>query len=162
MKSFKIQIMATVMVGLFIAANGWSSDIEKNALSLKETQTHRSWVMKALAGHFIAISGESWYLTNQDMNIHYSEDTQFHADAIVGLSKIIPKTFPKGSGDGSRASPDIWRNSLGFEEEMEKIQQAAGKLAKAASEKDKEALEKAMLDVYATCRSCHVSFRKSP
>ena len=50
MKSFKIQIMATVMAGLFIAANCWSIVCQSHPKNLKCRDETR-WGFASFAGH---------------------------------------------------------------------------------------------------------------
>jgi len=130
------------------------------ASELKRIQTHRSWMMRALAGHFISIGGGSWYLDNTPLAIKSIEDTPLHVGAIVELANIMPKTFPQGSVKGSRASPLIWREPEKFQQELVKLQSAAERLASISVADDLPAFEQAMLEVYSTCRSCHSAFRE--
>ena len=145
------------MVGVFAMPMIGFSNSDTNKLTVPQTQTHRSWLMKALAGHYIAICGPM--IAGECGEGHYPEDRQFHASSIAGLARIMGKTFPIGSGKGSYALPNIWEEPVEFRNELEKHQAAANRVAKTASKKDHNEFDDAIRDLYHTCRSCHTAFR---
>ncbi|MDC0003321.1 cytochrome c [Porticoccaceae bacterium] len=147
----------TLMVSVFAMPMFGFSSSDTNKLTAAQIQTHRSWLMKSIAGHYIAICGPG--IAGECGEGYYSEDRQFHANSIAGLARIMGKTFPKGSDKGSYALPNIWGEPEKFRNELEKHQAAANRLARTASEKDHNEFDDAIRDLYRTCRSCHTVFR---
>ncbi|MDC0004322.1 cytochrome c [Porticoccaceae bacterium] len=151
------KFVLTIVVGLFILPFLGFANSGPNKLSTEQVQTHRSWLMKAMAGHYIAICGPS--IAGECGEGHYPEDRQFHAKSIAGLAGIMEKTFPEGSGEGSYALPIVWEEPAKFRNELKKHQLAADNLVKTAAEKDSKAYRDAIQGLYRTCRSCHSVFR---
>jgi len=72
--------------------------------------------------------------------------------------------FPAGSDQGKTdAAAAIWENADGFTAELAKFSAATGKAMEAAGKDgpaDLDAFKAAMGPVFATCKSCHETYRK--
>lgn len=93
------------------------------------------------------------------------------ANALVALAKKIPGHFPKDTGrgnfpdDATRALPEIWKDTKGFEKAINHFAGESAKLASLAKAGDKEAVVNLIgtSGSYAKsligCNDCHESFR---
>lgn len=98
-------------------------------------------------------------------------DIEKSAIALQKLAKKIPSHFPKGTGRGdypakmTRALPAIWKDSKGFEKEIQFLADESAKLAAVAKTGNKDAILKQIgpAGKYSKsrlgCGSCHKKFR---
>ncbi len=98
-------------------------------------------------------------------------DVEKSAKALIDLAKKIPAHFPKDTGrgnypdDATRALPAIWKDTDGFQKDIQRLANESEKLARLANAGDKDAVV-AMIGSsgsYARtkigCAECHESFR---
>lgn len=83
------------------------------------------------------------------------------AKAIQRWAMVMPTLFPKGSetGHNTKALPEIWSDSAGFQKAAAALGDAAGKLAVAARAGDADAVATEFKAVGDACGACHRSFR---
>lgn len=84
--------------------------------------------------------------------------------AIAASATTFGDYFPEGSLDTARseASPRIWEDRAGFDEELSKLQAATAAAAEASGREgpaDAAAFTAAVQPVLGACRSCHESYR---
>ena len=80
-----------------------------------------------------------------------------NATTIADHLKMASTLFPAGSGGGeSRAKPEIWTDSAGFEKGMKDAQAAAVALQ---SVSDEAAFGPALGALGGNCKSCHDKYR---
>lgn len=85
------------------------------------------------------------------------------AEAIHWLARILPDSFPKGSGPKmgkTRAAPNIWADWMGFEAASAKLAATAMALKSAAGKGDAGKVDAAFKKVgFQGCGGCHKAFR---
>lgn len=82
-----------------------------------------------------------------------------HARAIRDLSVMAGDMFPEGSGEGTRAKPEVWTDHEGFMDKLRAFQAAAASLAESAEGGDEAAVQNAAGDLGRSCRGCHTDYR---
>lgn len=115
----------------------------------------RHAVMGSLAAHMKATKAA---LSDKDMKAVAGQ-----ADAIYWLARIVPATFPEGSGPEmgkTRASPKIWEDWKGFEAASAKLAETAAALRTAAKSDNAAHAETAFRNVAREgCGGCHKVYR---
>lgn len=83
------------------------------------------------------------------------------AKAMQRWAMVMPTLFPKGSetGHNTKALPEIWSDSAGFQKAAAALGDAAGKLAVAARAGDADAVATEFKAVGDACGACHRGFR---
>lgn len=85
------------------------------------------------------------------------------AEAIHWLARILPDSFPKGSGQAmgkTRAAPKIWEDWKGFEAASAKLAETAMALKSAAGNGNAGKVDAAFKKVgLQGCGGCHKAFR---
>jgi cytochrome c556 len=83
------------------------------------------------------------------------------ARAIVKSAAVIPTLFPKGSetGGDTKALPEIWSDSAGFQKIALALGQAATKLATDAKAGDADAVAADTKMLGEQCGACHKTYR---
>lgn len=124
------------------------------AAEVADIAKHREATMKAVGGHFGAMSA-------LQKGVPAGEgELAMHAQALADLAKIVPATFPEGSlTPKSHATPDIWKKPEAFKKVLDKYQQASAAMPAAAAKGGPE-LAEAMKALGGTCKSCHDDFTK--
>jgi len=85
------------------------------------------------------------------------------AKEMAAFAKTIPSLFPEGStgtGDESRAKPEIWSNWDDFVQAAEANADAAEALAVTAASGTAEEVGAAVKELGKTCGACHDDYRK--
>lgn len=86
-----------------------------------------------------------------------------HADAIYWLARIVPDTFPEGSGPNmgkTRAAPKIWQDWAGFTAASRRLAETAAELRQAAKSDNESATKAAFATVAKSgCGGCHKVYR---
>lgn len=117
----------------------------------------RHAVMGSLAAHMKAAKAA---LSDKDMDAVAGQ-----ADAIYWLARIVPTTFPKGSGPElgkTRASPKIWQDWTGFEAASATLADKAAALKTAAKSDNAAHAETEFRNVAREgCGGCHKIYRTS-
>jgi cytochrome c556 len=115
----------------------------------------RHAVMGSLAAHMKA--------TKAAIDAGALKDAARQADAIYWLARMLPDTFPKGSGPEmgkTRADPKIWQDWSGFVAASERLAETSEALKKAADGGDAAATEAAFKAVGREgCGGCHKVYR---
>ena len=120
--------------------------------------TYRQSLMKAVGGHFKAISmiakGQAGDMKNLTV----------HTDSLAGLAKATMSAFPDKSGpmDGkTSAKAEIWEKPDEFKKVMMAFVAETEKLAAAAKTGDKAAIGAQIGAVGKnTCKACHDGFKE--
>jgi cytochrome c556 len=83
------------------------------------------------------------------------------AKAMQRFAMLMPTLFPKGSdtGHNTKALPEIWSDSAGFEKAAAGLGEASGKLAAAARSGDADAVATEVKAVGDACGLCHKAYR---
>lgn len=83
------------------------------------------------------------------------------AKAIAKWASVIPAMFPKGSetGGDTKALPEIWSDSAGFQKAAGQLEQAAVKLAADAKAGDADAVAADTKALGEACGACHKAYR---
>lgn len=83
------------------------------------------------------------------------------ARAMVKWAAVIPTMFPKGSEQGgdTKALPEIWSDSAGFQKAALRLGDAAAKLATDAKAGDADAVAADTKALGEACGACHKAFR---
>ncbi len=83
------------------------------------------------------------------------------ARGIAKWAAVIPSMFPKGTetGHDTKALPEIWSDSAGFQKDAAAMGAAATKLADAAKAGDTEAVAADYKVLGGTCGACHKAYR---
>lgn len=115
----------------------------------------RHAVMGSLAAHMKA--------TKSAIGSGNLKDTARQAEAIYWLARMLPDTFPKGSGPEmgkTRAEPKIWQDWQGFLAASDRLADTASALRKAAHGGNREATDAAFKAVGREgCGGCHKAYR---
>jgi len=115
----------------------------------------RHALMGSLAAHTKAIKVA---IDAKDMKLAASQ-----AEAIHWLARILPDTFPKGSGPEmgtTRAAPKIWADWDGFTKASNRLAEIATTLRKTATADDLKASEAAFKAMTVQgCGGCHKVYR---
>jgi cytochrome c556 len=115
----------------------------------------RHAVMGSLAAHMKAAKAA---ITANDMKAVSGQ-----AEAIHWLARMLPDTFPKGSGPEmgkTRAAPKIWEDWTGFVAASDKLATTAMALKTAAGSGNAQAAEAAFTAVGRDgCGDCHTVYR---
>ncbi|MBN8875015.1 MAG: cytochrome c [Rhodospirillales bacterium] len=83
------------------------------------------------------------------------------AKAIQRFATVYPSLFPKGTetGHDTKAKPEIWSDSAGFQKASAAMGDAAGKLAVAARAGDESGVTAAVKEIGDACGACHRGYR---
>ena len=83
------------------------------------------------------------------------------AKAIARYAAIIPSLFPAGTqaGNNTKALPEVWSDSAGFQKAAAGLGEAATQLAKAANAGDAAGVDAAIKAVGDACGACHRTYR---
>lgn len=83
------------------------------------------------------------------------------AKAIAKWAAVIPTMFPKGSetGGNTKALPEIWSDSAGFQKVALQLGEAATKLATDAKAGDADAVTADTKMLGQACGACHRTYR---
>ncbi len=83
------------------------------------------------------------------------------AKAMVKWAAVIPSMFPKGSEQGgdTKALPEIWSDSAGFQKAAMRLGDAAAKLATDAKAGDADAVAADTKVLGEACGACHKAYR---
>jgi cytochrome c556 len=115
----------------------------------------RHAVMGSLAAHMKAAKAA---ISSGDLKLAAGQ-----ADAIYWLARIMPATFPKGSGPEmgkTRASPKIWEDWAGFEAATNTLAERAKALKTAVDSGDAAAADAAFKTLGREgCSGCHKAYR---
>lgn len=115
----------------------------------------RHAVMGSLAAHMKA--------TKSALSSKEFDAVAGQAEAIYWLARILPTTFPKGSGPEmgkTRASPKIWEDWKGFETASARLADTASELKTAAKSDNPAHAENAFRKVGREgCGGCHKVYR---
>ncbi len=81
--------------------------------------------------------------------------------AMARYAAIIPSLFPAGTqaGSNTKALPEIWSDSAGFQKAAAALGDAATQLAKAANAGDAAGVDAAIKAVGDACGACHRTYR---
>ncbi|MDZ7684034.1 MAG: cytochrome c [Gammaproteobacteria bacterium] len=121
---------------------------------METVQDYRHGAYEAIGGHMTAI-------VSIVRNGYRTGDLQYHADAIVRLSRIVPELFPEGSGGGkTEALPVIWEEPEDFDQRMQDFSEAADNMATAATSGNMGEIGGALKSLGQACKGCHDNFRK--
>ena len=116
---------------------------------------YRQGSMKALGGHMGALS------QIVRGKVHYEDQLLLHAQAVAGLSKVIPTLFPKGSDFGETHAKDaVWDKPDEFKAAADKEDKAAAAFLDAVHRGDEAAVQSSFKDLGEACKSCHKRFRE--
>ena len=86
----------------------------------------------------------------------------FAARGLARWARTLPRMFPEGTSEGTRARPEIWTNRADFEAKAAAYAAAADSLAAAAQAGDKTAFAERWEAVRGTCNACHDLYRAEP
>ena len=91
-------------------------------------------------------------------------DVKSLTDGAKGMSSwghVIPSMFPVGTeaGRNTKAKPEIWSDSAGFQKAAANFYQAADKLATLAEADDKTGFAAQFKETTAACGACHRQFK---
>ena len=83
------------------------------------------------------------------------------AKAIARWAGVIPTMFPPGTdkGGNTKALPEIWSDTAGFQKAAMNMQAAATKLAESAKADDADAVAADTKALGDACGACHRTFR---
>lgn len=81
----------------------------------------------------------------------------------VGWSEEMLRLFPIGSeastSNNSDASSDIWRDTMGFEEQVRQYNLSSIELTEALKREDIDVIRENFEELAKSCKSCHKRFR---
>lgn len=83
------------------------------------------------------------------------------AKAIARWASVMPSLFPPGSdkGGNTKALPEIWSDSAGFQKAAANLGEHATKLASAAAANDAETVATETKALGDACGACHKAYR---
>jgi cytochrome c556 len=83
------------------------------------------------------------------------------AKALARWGMLYPTLFPKGTetGHNTKALPEVWSDSAGFEKAAMTFSEAATKLADTAKAGDADAVAAQVKVVADACGACHKTYR---
>jgi len=83
------------------------------------------------------------------------------AKALARWAEVYPSLFPKGTetGHNTKALPEVWSDSAGFQKAAATFSEAALKLADVAKTGDAEAVAAQVKAVGDACGACHRTYR---
>ena len=110
----------------------------------------RSTFMRGMGAHMAALSA---FLPD------VADHAAGHAAGLAALAALVPDLFPEGSGEGTRAKPEIWQNWADFTTKIDGLQTAAAALVQASAGGDMAAIEAAVGEVGKACGACHDVYR---
>lgn len=83
------------------------------------------------------------------------------ARMLAQWAATLPSLFPEGTEiEGSKALPNIWTDRAGFEAAADAYRVAALDVAEVARTGDREATNAAFMEMAATCKACHDTYRR--
>lgn len=86
----------------------------------------------------------------------------FAARGLARWARTLPRMFPAGTSEGTRAKPEIWTDRADFEAKAGAYAAAADALVEAAQAGDKPAFAERWEKVRGTCSACHDVYRSEP
>jgi len=83
------------------------------------------------------------------------------AKAIQRWAGVIPTLFTKGSeqGHNTKALPEVWSDSAGFQKAAATLGEAAGKLVEVAKAGDADGVAAQVKAIGDACGACHRTYR---
>ena len=83
------------------------------------------------------------------------------AKAMGRFAAIMPSLFPQGTaaGNNTRALPEVWSDSAGFQKAAASFGEASAMLVKAAAAGDAAGVDAAIKAVSDSCGACHRAYR---
>ena len=148
----KFFVLTLTLLGFFALSAAAPATAQEGEGIIK----HRQAVMKAVGGHFGAMS------RILKGHVKFTGDLKTHARAMADLAVIAARVFPEGSDFGeTRALPEIWDKPAEFKKIIEAFKTESAKLVKVAEGGD----VKAFGDQFKTlgknaCAACHKTFRE--
>lgn len=123
------------------------------AAGAEEIVDKREAAMKQAGGALKALGGEA-------KSGSVTPDAAVKAQALVDFAASIPGLFPAGSiTDKSRALPEIWTDTAGWNGKVKALADAAAVTLAAAKAGDAAALGAAVDATGGACGGCHKAFR---
>ena len=122
----------------------------------EDAAKYRQYVMRALSGHFGALTMTARELAGDAANLGN------HSAALVALAAEIGPSFEAAGGapvDDTEALPAIWQQPDAFAAAVEEFAAAAAALDAAIADGDSDAIMAAHRDTGAACKGCHEDFR---
>ncbi|MGF1907151.1 c-type cytochrome [Aliivibrio salmonicida] len=95
-------------------------------------------------------------LNNQSINWNEIETTSL---ALTQESKILALSFPKGSGEGSKAKESIWNNPEKFNQLMMRMDRGFTQLYQATEQQNMTEIRDGLEKALGTCKACHRGYR---
>ena len=83
----------------------------------------------------------------------------FHVTWSEKMSRLFPLGSEESTSNGSEASSDIWRNSIGFKHAIKQYNLASNELQKSLRNADSASINDAIKSFVATCKGCHKQYR---
>lgn len=145
--------LTTISAGLLLAMSTAALFAHSGATGIVK---ERMDAMKSIASH-MKIIGQmvSGQKTMKPKKLSTAaNEIKHHAVAVKSM-------FPEGSDHSpSEVAPEIWTNSVEFNLELERFEQAAATFAKRAEEATAtDSLAAPFAELGGTCKSCHQQFR---
>ena len=143
-----VLIRTTMAAAMLLATAGLARADAPNVIEMRQTGMGLGSANLAGIRAVIAAKGDVKTLENP-------------AKALQRWAAFIPSVFPKGTetGGNTRALPEIWSNSAGFQKAAAGLGEAAGVLMAAAKAGDAEAVAAAVKGVGDACGTCHGTYR---
>lgn len=115
---------------------------------------YRQAVMKAVGGH---MGGAVAIVKGK---VPYKDDLVIHATGLSDMARILPNAFKqKTEGGKTRAKPDIWKDTAGFQQKIKDLQSATADFLAAAKSGGPQAAGAKLGAVGDVCSACHKKFR---
>ena len=145
-------------VGIMLVA-GWlgvSVAHEHHAKHLpdgKDVIAFRTYLMESI--------GDNAKELNDKIKVGKIKDAKVNAQSIALHSTRITELFPKGStSETSRAKDEIWQKWDDFVKAADEFRVNVDTLVVAAGDNNAGEAKTQLKKVFASCKSCHTSFRK--
>jgi cytochrome c556 len=87
------------------------------------------------------------------------QEAQHDADLLAAASTVPRRFFPEGSGENTKAKPEIWQNRADFDSKMDHMIAEAGKLPAVVRAGDMDAFRTQVGETGRACKSCHDKYR---
>lgn len=122
----------------------------------EDAAKYRQYVMRALSGHFGALTMTARGLAGDPANM------RIHSAALVTLAAEAGPAFAAAGGapvEDTEALPAIWEDADGFAAAVDEFAAAAAALDAAIASGDSDAVAAAHRDTGAACKGCHEDYR---
>ncbi len=144
-----IGILLTGSIALFFSANSIGSSPVEEAVQKRIKMFKSSGTNIKKLNQLIRSGDFSSSVALVDFHVKFSEEMRL----------LFPVGSEASTSNGSDASSDIWRDTSGFEKQIQQYNLSAIELKEAVQSKNINLINKNFEGLIKSCKSCHKQFR---